>query len=118
MHVTQNWKGFDGNAGETDERTGVSVALPVIILVSRVRTTAEERDEDLQGAASALYGSHSLGGARNEVIHIDLLAPNFHTPLLSDHGGWFHQPQTEQPQERIVTHILVNIQYLGEAPSF
>ena len=54
MHVTQNWKGFDGNAGETDERTGVSLALPVVILVSRVRMTAEEREENLQGAASAL----------------------------------------------------------------
>ena len=54
MHVTQNWKGFDGNAGETDERTGVSVALPVVILVSRVRMTDEEREENLQGVASAL----------------------------------------------------------------
>ena len=54
MHVTQNWKGFDGNARETDKITGVSVALPVAILVSRLRTTAEEREENLQGAASAL----------------------------------------------------------------
>ena len=54
MHVTQNWKGFYVNARETEERTGVSLALPVVILVSRVRMTAEEREENLQGAASAL----------------------------------------------------------------
>ena len=52
--MTQNWKVFGRNAEETDERTGASKALPVVILVSRVRTTAEEREEDLQGAASAL----------------------------------------------------------------
>ena len=72
------------NTGETDKRTGMSVALLLAILAFRVRITAEEREENHEGADSAQEGTNSLGGARNDVIHIDLLAPNICTPLLNN----------------------------------
>ena len=52
-HVRQSRKGFGRNTGETDKRTGMSVALLLAILAFRVRITAEEREENHEGADSA-----------------------------------------------------------------
>ena len=51
--MRQSRKGFGRNTGETDKRTGMSVALLLAILAFRVRITAEEREENHEGADSA-----------------------------------------------------------------
>ena len=83
----------------------------------RGRTTAEERERNPHGDASAPSETHSQGVLGTEVIHIYLLVPDACSPLLIGCGGWIHQPLTEEPEERIVTHILVHTQCLGEAAS-
>ena len=72
-------------------------------------SVAEWEERQLREREGPKLAYELLQGARarelrvSEGAPLDLLDPDARTPLLIGHGGWFHQPWTEAPQE-IMSH--------------